>query len=377
MSDHRLVLVGGGHAHVQVIRALAERPEPGMSVTLVTDRLLTPYSGMLPGHIAGFYSHGAMHIDLERLADVSDLTLIRSPATSIDRSSRLVKTLDGAVLPYDTLSLNVGITPDLSGITGAERHGIAVKPISGFLERLDGLLTAAAAPDGPRRIVLVGGGAAGVELALALRARLGRLSPSGRPFRIDLAAGNGLLTTLNEGIRRRVRAALMRHDVTVLDDFRAVEISDEGVQAEDGRFIVADAVLFSTAARAPAWLAASGLPTDEGGFVLTGRTLACIDDPAVFAVGDCGTVVDDPMPKAGVFAVRQGAALTHNLRCRARGERLKPHRPDQNFLTILMTGDGSAIAGRGSWFAVEGRWVWRWKDWIDRRFMRRFSDFRR
>jgi selenide,water dikinase len=377
MTAHRLVLIGGGHAHVQVIRALAERPEPGMAVTLVTDRLLTPYSGMLPGHVAGFYSHAEMHIDLGRLAAVSGVTLVQSAAAGLDRAQRLVTTVDGPRISYDTLSLNVGITPDLSGIAGAEQHGVSVKPISGFLARLEALVEAASRPHGPRRIVLVGGGAAGVELALALKARLTALDAAGRPFWLCIAASNGLVATLNDGVRARARAALARHGVTVLDGFRAVDINAEGVRAADGRFVAADAVLVSTAARAPAWLAATGLATDAVGFVLTTRALSCIDDQAVFAVGDCATVVEDPTSKAGVFAVRQGAALTENLRRRARGEALMPHRPSRDYLAILMTGDGSAIAGRGGWFAVEGHWVWRWKDWIDRRFMRRFSAFRR
>ncbi|MCA3632658.1 MAG: FAD-dependent oxidoreductase [Methylobacterium sp.] len=374
--SRQLVLVGGGHAHVQVIRALAEHPEPDLAVTLVTDRLLTPYSGMLPGHIAGFYSHSEMHIDLGRLARVAGVSLVDSAANGIDRVNRHVRTKDGSLIPYDILSLNIGITPDLSGITGAGQHGIAVKPISTFLERLDALLADAARPDGPRRIVLVGGGAAGIELALALKARLGNLETAGRPFWIAIATGNGLVPTLNLGVRRHVRHALARHGVTVLDSFRVVEITADGIRAEDGRSVEAEAVLLSTAAKAPEWLGETGLATTTGGFLSITPTLASIGDPAIFAVGDCATMISDPIPKAGVFAVRQGAALTGNIRRALRGEPLKPHGPDPDFLTILMTGDGSAIAGRGAWLAVEGRWVWRWKDWIDRRFMRRFSDFR-
>jgi pyridine nucleotide-disulfide oxidoreductase family protein len=377
MAEHRLVLIGGGHAHVQVIRALGERPESGLAVTLVTDRLLTPYSGMLPGHIAGLYSHAEMHIDLERLAKVSDVALVRSSAKAIDRAAQTVTTDDGSVILYHTLSLNVGITPDLSTITGAEQHGIAVKPISDFLERLEALLAAAARPDGPRRMVIVGGGAAGFELALALKARLATFNATARPFWIGLAVGGGLVATLNSGMRARARNALARHGIAVLDGFRVAEIRSDGIRAADGRFVAADAVLMSTAARAPSWLAETGLPSDNGGFVQTTLAMACIDDPAVFAVGDCATVVDDPVPKAGVFAVRQGPSLTRNIRRRVRGEPVLPHRPDKAYLTILMTGDGSAIAGRGDWFAVEGGWVWTWKDWIDRRFMRRFSEFRR
>lgn len=374
--SRKLVLVGGGHAHVQVIRALAERPEPDLDLTLVTDRVLTPYSGMLPGYVAGFYSHAQMHIDLARLARVSGVKLVASAASGIDRVNRRLKVADGSTVAYDFLSLNVGITPDLSGIAGAGRHGIAVKPISTFLDRLDMLLATTARNDRPRRIVLVGGGAAGIELALALKARLRSDGSGTRPAWIAIATSNGLVPTLNAGVRRRVEAALARHGVTVLNSFRVVEINADGIRAEDGRFVPADSVLVSTAAKAPAWLADTGLPTDDGGFVQILPTLAALDDPAIFAVGDCATVVDDPMPKAGVFAVRQGIALTGNLRRALRGQPLMPHRPDRDFLTILMTGDGSAIAGRGAWLAVEGRWVWQWKDWIDQRFMRRFSEFR-
>jgi selenide,water dikinase len=376
MPEHRLALVGGGHTHVQVMRALAERPEPGLRMTLITDRLLTPYSGMLPGHIANFYSFADMHIDLGRLARVTNTTLVGSPAVGIDRAGKSLQLADGRTVPYDTLSLNIGITPDLSGIAGAEQHGIAVKPISSFLSRLEALLAAAAAKDGPRRMIIVGGGAAGVELALALRARLACIAPGRGPFWIGLAASNGVVATLNARVRRLTRAALDRHRITVLDGFRAVEVNGDGLRAADGRFIKADAVLISTAARVSSWLGATGLPVSPDGSVLTTPMMTAIGDEAVFAVGDCGVVADDPRAKAGVFAVRQGPALAENIRSRLRGEPLRPHWPSRRYLTILATGDGRAIAGRGAHLAVEGRWVWWWKDRIDRRFMRMFSEFR-
>jgi pyridine nucleotide-disulfide oxidoreductase family protein len=376
MTEHRLVLVGGGHTHVQVMRALAERPQPGLAVTLVTDRLLTPYSGMLPGHVAGVYSHAEMHIDLGRLARVTNTALVTSSAVGIDRAARSLRLADGASVPYDTLSLNIGITPDLSGIAGAGEHGIAVKPISSFLDRLDQLLARAAAPDGPRSFVVVGGGAAGVELALALKARFAAIDAAGRPFWIGLAASNGIVATLNPRVRRLARGAIDRHGVTMLDGFRAVEVNADGVRAADGRFVKADAVLISTAARVSSWLVGTGLPVSADGSVLTTPAMQAVDDASIFAVGDCGVVADDPRPKAGVFAVRQGPALTENIRRRLRGEPLQPHWPSSTFLTILATGDGRAIAGRGGWFAMEGRWVWRWKDRIDRSFMRMFSEFR-
>ncbi len=372
-AAHRLVLVGGGHTHAQVLRSLSLRPEPGLAVTLVTDRLLTPYSGMLPGHVAGVYRRSEMHIDLERLAAASGAALVASPAVGIDRRTKRLIVAEGPPVPYDTLALNIGVTPDLSGIAGAERHAVPVKPIGAFLARLDALMADAARPDGPRRLVLVGGGAAGVELALALRTRLAGMADGGRPFWIGLLAGNGVVPTLNAGVQRRARAALERHRIGVIDGFRAVEVNGDGVRAQDGRFIAADAVLVSTAARAPSWLSGTDLKLAPDGSVQTHRTLTAVDDGALFAVGDCAVVAEESRPKAGVFAVRQGPVLAENLRRRVRGETLLSHAAQRDYLAILATGDGRAIAGRGGWFAIEGRWVWRWKDWIDRRFTALFS----
>lgn len=373
MSDHHIVLVGGGHTHVQVLEAFGDRPEPGARLTLVTDRRETPYSGMLPGHIAGHYAREAMHIDLRRLAERCRVAFVPQAAAGIDRGRRELLLADGARLPYDTLSLNVGITPDLSGMAGADRFALAVKPISSLLDRLDAVFAAAGTTHGPRRILVVGGGPAGVEIALALRTRLDPAGQAaGRPW-IGLAAGGGLVPTLNAGVQRKVRAALARRDVALLDPCRIVEITPEEAVDETGRRIATDLVIVSTAARAPDWLASTGLACAADGSVLTRPTLATLDDEAIFAVGDCAAIAGDRREKAGVFAVRQGPPLIANLRRRVRGDPLQTYRAQHDILTILSTGDGGAIAGRGTWLAVEGRWVWLWKDWLDRRFMTRFQ----
>jgi pyridine nucleotide-disulfide oxidoreductase family protein len=369
MKNHHIILVGGGHTHVQVMRAFAEKPEPGTRLTLVSERDLTPYSGMLPGHIAGLYRHDEMHIDLARLAKACDVTFVPGQAVALERAEKTLILKDGQRLQYDTLSLNIGITPDLSSIAGAAQHGLAVKPISSFLERLETRLTRT---DHSRRILIVGGGAAGVELALALKARLTNTSAW-----IGLVTGSGLLPALNNGLRRKAEQALARHGIHVIAGFRVGQVTQEGIKSTTGRFIAADTVILSTAARAPGWLQTLGLPLVADGSVLTHATLATLGDEAIFAAGDCGALEGDSRPKAGVFAVRQGPVLAENLRRRVRGQALEPYRPQQDFLTLLATGDGRAIAGRGPWLSLEGRWVWRWKDWIDRRFMARFNAFRR
>ena len=372
-----IVLVGGGHAHVQVMTAFARAPTLGLRLTLVSDRAATPYSGMLPGHIAGLYARDDIHIDLVRLARATDVRLILTPAAGLDRAARTVLFADRPPLPYDLVSFDVGVTPDLTTIAGAAEHGLAVKPIAGLLDRLEALLAAVRAPDGPRRLTVVGAGAAGVELAIALRLRLDReANRAGRDpadVAVALVGAGELAPALNAGARRRVAAALRRAGVAFHADFRVMAVEPGAVIAADGRRLPGDAALFATAARAPGWLAATGLPCAPDGSLFTDASLRVMGESAVFAVGDCALNVDAPRPKAGVFAVRQGPVLAENLRRAALGGPLRPWRAQKNFLTLLLSGDRTAIAARGGRFSAEGALVWRWKDHIDRAFMTRFA----
>ncbi len=224
---HRIVLVGGGHTHVQVMRAFGAMPQPGVSLTLVSDRIDTPYSGMLPGHVAGFYDRAAMHIDLQRLAEACGVAFVHMQAVSLDRGRRRLALADGGGLAYDTLSLNVGIAPDLSSVAGAAEHAIAVKPISSFLERLDALTAGGAPSRAARRLVVVGGRGgrrrdrAGAEGPFRTRRR--GVRPVDR-----LVAGGGLLPTLNGRVRAHAAAALVRNGVEIIEGFRAAEATAEG-----------------------------------------------------------------------------------------------------------------------------------------------------
>lgn len=372
MIRHDIVLIGGGHAHVQVMTAFGMDRPAGVRLTLVTDRLLTPYSGMLPGHIAGTYSHDDVHIDLWRLARATGTRLIHAPASGIDLAEKRVAFADRPALSFDTLSIDVGITPDVSAIAGAAEHALLVKPISSFLEKFEAALRA---NPRPKRFAIVGGGAAGFELACALKARLAR---EGIPdAQVALLSGAKLMPTLNTGVRLLARLALRRQGIEFHGGFRAAEVTAKGVRAADGRFHEADLALVSTAARAPAWLAKTGLKLTPDGSLAIGPTLQVEGREDVFAVGDCATRVDDPREKAGVFAVRQGPILAKNLRARATGAALEAHKAQKDFLVLLNTGDGKAIAGRGSYFAWAGAKLWRWKDSIDRRFMAMFAEFGR
>jgi selenide,water dikinase len=368
-------LIGGGHAHVTVIRALGMRPEPGVVVTVIAKELEAPYSGMLPGYVAGHYTYEQCHIDLVRLAMWAGVRLVHGVVTGIDRARRQVTIEGRPPLGYDLLSIDVGITPLLDGIEGAAEHALSVKPVSTFAARWNALESAAAQPEGPRDIVVVGSGAAGFEIILAARHRLierceGR---SGRaPFRFTLI-GTRLLPSHNSMARRLARKELAAQGVELIEGDRAVRVDAGQVILASGRAVRADRVMISTHAGPAPWFRTSGLPLDAGGFLAVRPTLQLVDDDDVFAAGDCATVLDHPREKAGVFAVRQGPPLTENLLRRSSGEAARPFTPQSSFLTLLSTGGKGAIAARNG-VAASGAWVWRWKDRIDRDFMAMFAD---
>lgn len=371
-----VVLVGGGHAHVHVLRAFGMRPEPGVRVTLVAQELATPYSGMLPGVVAGLYRPDEMTIDLARLARATGTRLIHAAATGLDRANRLVLLEGRPPVAYDLVSFDIGVAPRLDGIAGVER-AVAVKPIATFLERFEAFRAAALTPSGPRNVVVAGAGAAGVELVLSIAARLRRdagaagLDP--RSFRFMLLAGGGLLPGYPRKVQDLFFDALMKADVAFRDSAVLTRIEQDAVLLEDGRRIEADAVFVATSAAPHAITPALGVPFDLGGFIAVEPTLASPADPRVFAVGDCSGVVVHPRPKAGVFAVRQGPPLADNLRRAARGNALRPFTPQDKYLSLIGQGDGAAVAARGA-LVGSGRWAWALKDRIDRRWMAMYRD---
>ena len=372
-----LVLLGGGHAHVQVLKSFGMRPEPGVRVTLITKDLEAPYSGMLPGYVSGHYTHDDIHMDAMKLAGFANARFIHGEAIGIDHVQKRVLLRDRPPLAYDLLSLDIGIRPDTSGIAGADEHAIPVKPVVTFAARWDNVQRRALTKDGPRIITVIGGGAAGFELILAIAHRLRTLAAGAsldpKAFTFQLVCAPGLLPAHNAHARRLAIQALKSRDVKLIEGQRVVEIAGGSLRLASGTQIASDATLLTTKATAATWLAESGLPCTPDGFLALRPTLQMTDDDDIFAAGDCATVLEHPRPKAGVFAVRQGPVLTENLRRRARSEAPAAFKPQSAFLTILALGDKSAIASRGP-FSAGGAWVWRWKDRIDRAFMEKFQD---
>ena len=365
-----LVLIGGGHAHVHVLKQFGEKPLLDAAVTLVGRDIETPYSGMIPGFVAGRYTFEECHIDLARLCQRAHTRLVHAEATGIDRVARRVLLKDRRPLDYDLVSIDVGSAPNVGAIEGAEQWAIPVKPIAElgrrwleFAARMKNWL-------GPLNVMIIGGGAGGVELALAIDHRLHDLAKAAE-LQVTLATKDEILMSQAAAARRRLRAIFRRRGIRLLERSGAERIERGAVRLADGRWHQADAVFVVTEASAAPWFADTGLPLDERGFLAIDATLASTGDDRIFAAGDCATVLAHRRPKAGVFAVRQGPPLAGNLRRALAGERPQPFVPQRRYLSILGTGDGRAVATRGDW-AIEGRWVWWWKDYIDRKWMRMY-----
>ncbi|MCC5872223.1 MAG: selenide, water dikinase SelD [Gammaproteobacteria bacterium] len=373
-DEHDLVLVGGGHSHLAVLRRFMMRPLPGVRLTLVARELHTPYSGMLPGLVAGHYDFDAVHVDLGPLAAAAGARLIHAELAGLDTSERLLRFEDRPALRYDTLSINSGATPSLAGLTGRIDRLRRVKPIALFLPALDAVLARLGQVSAPLDVVVVGGGPGGVELALALAHRLRRDGVRGQARLRLVTAGERLLAEQGGGVARLLSAELMRAGVEVTLDARIVAVGDDQLQVADGSMLAADEVIWATGAVPPPWLAPSGLELADDGFLAVGPTLQSLSHPDVFAAGDVAALTHAPRPKSGVYAVRAGRILAQNLDAWVRGRRLRRFRPQQRALYLISTGDKRAVVARPGLPALRGGAVWRWKDWIDRRFMARFSE---
>ena len=366
-----LVLVGGGHTHVHVLKSFGMKPMPGVRLTLIGRDVKTPYSGMIPGFVAGHYTFDECHIDLAWLCASTGARLVRGEATGIDRASRQVRLKDGSAVSYDLLSIDVGSAPNLETIPGARQWATPVKPIAelgrhwmAFLARMKSWL-------GPLNVTVIGGGAGGVELALAIDHRL-RQAAKGAQVQVTLATKDEILTGHAVAARRKIQAIFRRRGLQLLEKAATVRIERGAVQLESGKWLQSDAVFVVTEASAAEWFATTGLPLDGRGFLAVADTLRSTGDERIFAVGDCATVLKHPRPKAGVFAVRQGPPLAENLRRVVLDQAPEPFVPQARYLSIIGTGDGRAVATRGSW-AIEGAWVWRWKNHVDRKWMRLYQ----
>jgi selenide,water dikinase len=372
-----LVLIGGGHSHVAVLKRFGMRPVPGLRLTLVTRDIDTPYSGMLPGLVAGHYGFDECHIDLGPLARFAGARLYHAEVDGVDLANRLVHASGRPPIHYDLLSINIGSRPDRLDIPGVDAFALAAKPIDVFLRRWEKLVERVRKHTGAFRIVVVGGGAGGVELALSTQWRLRQVlqkagkDPSQLRYHLLTRSGS-IMPGHSRGVRERFDRILGERGVTIRTDSAVAFVAEDHVRTAAGEIVPAEAVIWVTNASAPPWLRESGLAVDDAGFVRVAASLRSLSNDNVFAAGDIASL-PEARPKSGVFAVRQGRVLSANLRAAATGGRLRPYRAQQRFLGLISTGDRYAVASYGGW-SYESPRLWRIKDRIDRRFMRKYRD---
>ncbi len=369
-----LVLVGAGHAHIHVLEGFAAEPPPDTRTTLVVDTSIAVYSGMVPGYVTGRYDVGELEIDVGPLARRADIRVILTRAVGIDAVERRILLESGPPVGYDLVSLNVGSTVAGLDLPGIRAHALPTRPISGFIRRVGDLVAQARNhdPQTPFRVVVVGAGAGGVELAFTIQYRLA--AETQRPVTVHLLDnGPRILTGYPATLARRITRLAAVRGIEILCRQRVASAEAGCVLLTDGRRLPCEALVWVTGAVSHPIFTESGLATDDRGFLHVRSTLQSQDHDDLFACGDCATLIDYPRtPKAGVYAVRQGPVITDNLRAALAGQPLKRYRPQGDFLTLLNVAGGHAMGAKWG-RSFEGRWVMTLKDRIDRRFMRRFS----
>jgi selenide,water dikinase len=366
-----VVLVGAGHAHVQLLRRQIMAPLPNARVTLVVDRPIAVYSGMLPGLLAGRYRPHDLAIDALPLARRAGARVILAPATRVDATEQAIHVAGRPPLPYDLASLDVGSTVAGLDTPGVREHAVPTRPIGAF----EGAVEAAIARLRGRRraaVVVVGAGAAGTELAFCAQIRLRAEGVSEVEVTV-VDAADRWARGRSDAAGARVAAAAAARGIALRSGRRAVAVGADMVRLDDGAAVPADLVLWVTGAVGWPWLAASGLPVDERGFVRVADTLAVRGADGLFAVGDCAVPDAWPeIPKAGVHAVRAGPVLADNLAAALAGAPLRPYAPQRDYFALLDLGDGEAVGDKWG-LAARGRWLQTWKERIDRQFVERFQ----
>lgn len=361
-----VVLIGGGHTHALVLRQWGMNPLPGARLTVINPGPTAPYSGMLPGFVAGHYSRDELDIDLVRLARFAGARVILSKATGIDRQAKRVQLADRAAIAYDVVSVDIGINSDMPEIPGFAAHGIPVKPLDVLSQRWPQYLEQLT---GKAQLVVIGGGVAGVEVAMAMAHALQRRQVAMTLTIIDA-------TEVLSGVAPRAKARLLKqldcYGIKYSSNRKVTEVAADSVLLDSGERIVSDFTLGAAGARAYPWLADIGLALNKG-YIIVDEMLRS-SDPAIYAAGDCAHLATNPRPKAGVFAVRAAPILLHNLRAVLSDDEQRPFRPQSDYLKLISLGSQSALAEKFG-IALSGGLLWRWKNWIDQQFMAKFYEY--
>ena len=363
-----LLLIGGGHTHALVLRMWGMKPLPGVRVTVINPLPTAPYSGMLPGFVAGHYSRDELDIDLVKLARFAGARLVAGRACAIDTTARHVTLEDGRRLPYHVASVDIGITSEMPDMPGFAEHAIPAKPLDRFAATWAAFRASAAQGDAPPRAAVIGGGIAGIELALAMMHALS--SKARHQPEMTLIDRANILPGMAPSRLEFFRKALNGAGIRVIEGDAPVQFAPGRITLASGMEVAADYTVGAAGAKPQPWPTQSGLETHEG-FISVDETLRSLNTPDVFAVGDCAHLSHAPRPKAGVFAVREAPVLFANLRAALSDGTMQRFRPQKDYLKLISLGGRQAAADK--WGMMwHGPRLWRLKDRIDQKFMNQF-----
>lgn len=371
MGKH-LVLTGGGHAHLTTISAIRSLVNRGHDVTVIAPSDYHYYSGMAPGMLSGIYRPQEIRFNIRKLATGRGGRFILGKVVRVnaDRSEVVLK--DGQRIPYDVVSFNVGsvIPPDRPLINGGSVF--TVKPIDRVLAGRNAILDLwnQRKSTTPLDLSVVGGGPAGVEMAGALW-RL--TTDKGITCRITLLTGGNLLEHFSHRLRTRVIKSLSKRGIRIQELSHVSSIEPSHIVLEDKSTVRADIIFLATGVTPSGLFKDSGIPTAEDGGLLVNDYLQSVEYPRIFGGGDCITIQGLNLARVGVYAVRQNPLLLHNLSAALENKPLQKFNPgNPDFLLILNLGDSTAVFKKGEW-VWKGALAFRLKDFIDRRFMRKFQ----
>ncbi len=372
IADKNVVLLGIGHTNAHIVKQWARQPISDHRLICISNYSQATYSGMLPGTLGGQFAPAGMQIDLPALTRKANAQLVIGLISGLDQENRLLLFDDRPPIPFETLSIGIGSMP-----SGWRQYShldsfVAIKPMQSFLTRLEDHLQKLKTFNEPLHIAIVGGGVASIEIACCLQQKLQRNFAT-NSIHIDIFAGHDhIATDLRPRSRRMLEKVLQFRNIAVHVGQRVTDVTACDLLTDDGVRHPAHCTLWATNSAPPHILPDLGLQGDSRGFIATSNTLQSLTNPRIFAVGDSGTILASPTPKAGVYAVRQSPILWHNLQALISGHKLRTYHPQSDFLKLINTGDGKAILEYGP-FSTHAKWCWTLKTWIDKRFVASFQ----
>ena len=361
-----LVLIGGGHSHLSVLMKLSKRPINGNRITLITNEIDTPYSGMIPGYIEGIYSWRDSHIDLYRLCLKLNVRFIHAEVERVSAYEKEIYFKDRPKIKFDVLSINTGIQSNNREIKGAAKYCLPVKPISklanNFLNKITNF----------KSIAFIGGGAGSVELALAIKKRFLNIN---QDIKITIITGKrGLLSTFPQKTKLTSLKTLEKFKIDIIEYKRVLEVKPKQIILSDKSMLKIDKAILSTNSMTPKWLAKSDILLTKDNYILVNKSFQT-NYKYVFASGDVIDFNNQNLKKAGVFAVRSGKPLAINIKQFILGKKLVEYKFNKNYLALIGTSKRSAIATKYN-LTFNSRFFFYLKKYIDQNFIKKFSDFR-